>query len=99
MQFALDAKTAKCDGIISSPLELEFLGKEEELRSLLKVTPGIRPEWMPAYDQRRTMTPAQAIKAGATMLVIGRPITQPPTEIGTPTDAVKKIMEEIASAL
>jgi len=45
------------------------------------------------------MTPAEAINAGADYLVIGRPITKPPEEIGTPVDAAKKIAEEIASAV
>lgn len=95
LQFARDAKIAGCDGIICSPQELELLGKQKELGSLLKITPGVRPEWAALGDQKRFMTPAEAIKAGATALVIGRPITKPPAEIGTPVDAVKKIAEEI----
>jgi len=59
----------------------------------------LRPLWAAAGDQKRVMTPAEAIKAGTTALVIGRPITKPPAEIGTPVDAAKKIAEEIASVL
>ena len=59
----------------------------------------LRPLWAAAGDQKRVMTPAEAIKAGTTALVIGRPITKPPVEIGTPVDAAKKIAEEIASVL
>ncbi|MHB0774303.1 orotidine-5'-phosphate decarboxylase [Halomonas sp. WWR20] len=44
--------------------------------AFLKVTPGIRPASAQAGDQRRTLTPAQAIQAGSTHLVIGRPVTQ-----------------------
>ena len=99
LQFARDAKLAGCDGIICSPQELELLGKQKELSSLLKITPGVRSEWASVGDQKRIMTPAEAIKAGATALVIGRPITKPPTEIGTPVDAAKKIAEEIAAVL
>jgi len=66
---------------------------------LLKITPGVRPEWAATGDQKRIMTPAEAIKAGADYLVIGRPITKPPAEIGTPVDAAKKIAGEIASVL
>ncbi len=96
-QMARCAKVAGCDGIICSAKELEFLGRDEELKSLLKVTPGIRPAWAASNDQKRTMTPAQAIAAGADYIVIGRPITNPPAEIGTPVDAVKRIIEEIAN--
>ena len=99
LQFARDAKLAGCDGIICSPQELELLGKQKELGSLLKVTPGVRPEWAAAGDQKRIMTPAEAIKAGANYLVIGRPITRPPAEIGSPVDAAKRIAEEIAGVL
>ena len=99
LQLARDAKIAGCDGIICSPQELELLGKQRELASLLKVTPGVRPEWAAVGDQKRVMTPAEAITAGADWLVIGRPITKPPAEIGSPIDATQKIAEEIASAL
>ena len=94
-QFAQDAKAAGADGIICSPQELELLAQLPDLREMLKVTPGVRPDWSEANDQKRTLTPAQAIKMGATHLVIGRPISNPPRGIGTPVDAAKKILEEI----
>jgi len=99
LQFARDAKLARCNGIICSSQELEILGKEEELKDMIKVTPGIRPEWAQTGDQKRVMTPYEAIRAGADYLVIGRPIRQPPESIGTPVDAAKKIAEEIETAL
>lgn len=100
LQLARDAKLAGCDGIICSPQELDLLGKQRELNDMIKVTPGVRPEWATTGDQKRIMTPAEAIKAGATALVIGRPITKPPAEMGiTPVDAAKMIAEEITSAL
>jgi orotidine-5'-phosphate decarboxylase len=98
LQFARDAKIAGCDGIICSPQELELLGKQKELVGLWMITPGVRPEWAATGDQKRVMTPAEAIKAGAAALVIGRPITKPPAEIGTPVNAVKRIISEIAAA-
>ena len=99
LQFARDAKIAGCDGIICSPQELEFLSKQSELCGMMKITPGVRPEWAPAGDQKRIMTPGEAIKAGATAVVIGRPITKPPASIGTPVKAVEKITQEIQEAL
>ncbi|MFZ2153770.1 MAG: orotidine-5'-phosphate decarboxylase [Candidatus Moraniibacteriota bacterium] len=99
LQFARDAKLSGCDGIICSPQELELLGKQKELSGLLKITPGVRSAWAVTGDQKRIMTPAEAIKAGATALVIGRPITKPPAEIGSPVDAANKIAEEISTVL
>jgi len=91
LQFAEDAQTAGCDGVVCSPQELDLLST----RKMLKVTPGVRPEWAATNDQKRVMTPGEAVKKGATHLVIGRPITQPPKEIGTPVEAAKRINEEI----
>lgn len=99
LRFARDAKIAGCDGIICSPRELEFLGKQKELDGLIRITPGIRPKWAVSGDQKRITTPAEAIKAGATCLVIGRPITKPPAKIGSPIAAVEKISEEISLAM
>lgn len=61
-------------GVVASPWEIAALRREfgEELTI---VTPGVRPAWAGADDQRRVMTPAEAIRAGANYLVIGRPIT------------------------
>jgi len=95
LQFAEEAQSAKMDGIICSPLELELLDSQSELRALKKITPGVRPAWAAANDQKRFMTPAEAIKRGASHLVIGRPITNPPASVGGPENAVKKILAEI----
>jgi orotidine-5'-phosphate decarboxylase len=95
LQFAQDALTAGVDGIICSPQELSFLKKREEFKDLIFVVPGIRPVWAPPQDQKRFMTPKKAAQAGADILIIGRPITDPPEEIGTPLDAYRKIFEEI----
>ncbi len=99
LQFARDARLAGVDGVICSPQELELLVKQVELGDLLKVTPGVRPEWAAVGDQKRVMTPGEAVKAGATALVIGRPITKPPAEIGSPADAAKYLSNEIANVL
>lgn len=84
------------DGVIASPHEVEAIRKYCEPEFMV-VTPGVRPKWAVAHDQKRVMTPAEAIRAGADMLVIGRPITEPPEEIGSPVDAVQRILGEIAS--
>lgn len=100
LEMALQAKKAGVDGIICSPQELEFIGKHNELTNLLKVTPGIRPKWgTKAGDQKRFMTPREALQRGADYLVIGRPITQPPRDIGTSINATKLILDEISSVL
>lgn len=99
LEFARNAKNAKCDGVVCSPQELLLLGKHKELNGLDKVTPGIRPVWADKNDHMRTMTPAEAMRDGATALVIGRPITAPPAHIGMPRDAVRRIIDEIEQAL
>jgi orotidine-5'-phosphate decarboxylase len=98
VQFAKMLAKAGAHGIVCSPKELELLS-DPELETLYKVTPGVRPLWAAKGDQKRVMTPYEAIIAGADFLVIGRPITQPPPEIGSPVEAAKKIAEEIEKAL
>ncbi len=99
IEFAIWADLAEVDGMVCSPQELTILREEEFNESLLLVTPGIRPTWAVKGDQKRITTPAEAIKMGADYLVIGRPITQPPKEIGSPVEAAKRIAEEIAEAM
>lgn len=95
-QFAALAVQAGLDGVVCSAQEAEMLRANPETKDLLLVTPGIRPAWSTSGDQSRITTPAQAIASGADYIVIGRPITQPPAEIGTPRDALLKIIEEIS---
>ena len=63
--------------------------------SLFKIVPGIRPAGSVVGDQKRVMTPAKAIAAGATHLVVGRPIRN----ADDPAQAADAIVAEIASAL
>lgn len=95
IKFAKMALEAETQGIICSPQELGLLSGEE-FSKLIKVVPGVRPAWAVVGDQKRVMTPGEAVEAGADYLVIGRPITQPPANIGTPVDAARRIVEEIA---
>lgn len=94
-QFAANAKQAGLDALVCSPEELELLRSDQTLKNIMLITPGVRPSWAEANDQNRVATPAEAIKRGADMLVIGRPITQPPAEIGSPAEAIKRIIAEI----
>jgi orotidine-5'-phosphate decarboxylase len=85
------AKAAGLDGVVCSPQEIEVLRREYG-RELIIVTPGIRPAWAAAQDQKRIMTPAEAVAKGADYLVIGRPITGAPA----PNEAFLRIVEELA---
>lgn len=89
---------AGLDGIIASPQEIRDI-RQRISGHLLIVTPGVRPTWAVPQDQKRVMTPGEAIAQGASYLVIGRPITQPPRQIGGAVDAAKRVAEEIESAL
>ena len=87
------AQKAGIDGVVCSPHELQAL-RQECGRDFLLVTPGIRPATSGSDDQKRAMTPSEAIRLGADYLVIGRPITQ----ADDPAAALAKIAEEVASA-
>lgn len=97
-RLALLAQDNGLDGVIASPHEIKAIRNYCQPEFLV-VTPSVRPTWAEVNDQKRVMTPKEAIQAGAGQLVIGRPITQPPSKIGTPVDAVKSILEEISSVL
>jgi orotidine-5'-phosphate decarboxylase len=81
-------------GVVCSPREITSLRRKFG-DSLTIVTPGVRAAGSAADDQQRVMTPAEAVRAGASHLVIGRPITA----ARSPREAVLRIAEEIASSL
>mgnify|MGYP001571614984 CR=1 FL=1 len=89
------AKLAGVQGIVCSPQEVGILAKRSEFQTMKLVVPGIRQAGKEIADQKRVDTPAAAIKAGATDLVIGRPITGAPD----PVEAFEAIAEEIAAAM
>lgn len=95
IDFAGLAISSGIKGIVCSPQELTVVAKIPGAENLTKVTPGIRPTWHgKADDQSRAATPASALAAGATLLVIGRPIT----EHASPEEAVRQINLELASS-
>jgi orotidine-5'-phosphate decarboxylase len=89
---ALQAEEAGIGGLVLSPQEVAAIRRQVAGRLIL-VTPGVRPEGTAAGDQKRVMTPAQAIRAGADQLVVGRPITA----AADPVEATRSILDEIAS--
>lgn len=84
------AKEAGIDGTVSSPYEAKEI-REMNGPDFLIVTPGIRPTFAVANDQKRFTTPSQALRDGASHLVIGRPITK----AADPKEAAEKILAEI----
>lgn len=81
------------DGVVCSPQEISLLRESLDTDFEL-ITPGIRPEWSVTGDQKRIITPAQAMQAGGNYLVIGRPITQ----AENPMQALEKIENELDAA-
>jgi orotidine-5'-phosphate decarboxylase len=87
------AKAAGCGGLVASAQEAREL-RQELGEGFTIVTPGIRPAGSALGDQARVVTPKDAIAAGATYLVVGRPILDAPN----PAKAVEEIVREIQSA-
>ncbi|ACK67856.1 orotidine 5'-phosphate decarboxylase [Rippkaea orientalis PCC 8801] len=90
LQMALLAQESGMNGVVCSPQEVRQLRHVCGDKFLL-VCPGVRPNWSKIGDQRRVMTPVEAIQAGADYLVIGRPITM----ADDPVAAWDKIRQEL----
>lgn len=92
-RLAVLAKDSGLDGVVCSAHEIMRLrgacGSDFKI-----ITPGIRPAWAAKGDQKRVVTPAEAIHLGADYLVIGRPITG----ADDPADAAKRIADELSNA-
>jgi orotidine-5'-phosphate decarboxylase len=93
LRLARLTQVCKLDGVVCSAQEAVLLRADLGAGFRL-VTPGIRPAGAETGDQRRVMTPAEALRAGATDLVIGRPITAAPD----PLAALKQIQSDIQNA-
>jgi orotidine-5'-phosphate decarboxylase len=91
VRLAKLAQSSGLRGVVASPLEIEAI-REACGANFTILTPGIRPAGADAGDQRRMMTPRQAIAAGADYLVVGRPITS----AADPRSAAQRIVEEMA---
>jgi len=90
----LDSAVASgCPGVICAAPDLQEV--KAHAPQVLAVTPGIRPAGVPAHDQGRTASPADAIRNGADILVIGRAVT----DASDPAEAAAGIAEEVAKAL
>jgi len=96
LMLALLRKVAKngCDAVVCSGSDLNMLKQSSWGRNLITIVPGIRPKGSSSDDQKRIMTPKEALQAGADYLVIGRPITAD----RYPADAAKRILDEMAEA-
>jgi orotidine-5'-phosphate decarboxylase len=90
LQMALLAENAGLDGVVCSPQEVAQL-RESCRPDFLLVCPGVRPVWANKDDQKRSLSPVQALQSGADYLVIGRPITA----AVDPLSAWEKICEEL----
>ncbi len=92
VKLAKLAQRAGIDGVVASPREVPLI-REACGKEFITVTPGVRPAFASIDDQKRIMTPAEAVKAGSDYLVIGRPISA----ARDPLAAADAIVAEILS--
>ncbi|MCC5955092.1 MAG: orotidine-5'-phosphate decarboxylase [Natronohydrobacter sp.] len=93
LERAARALSAGADGVIASPQEAAAIRALPEAAGKLIVTPGVRPAGAAAGDQKRIATPADALRAGADHIVVGRPIWAAPD----PRQAALAVLQELAT--
>lgn len=89
-RMAVAAMESGLSGVVCSPMEASAV-RDATSADFLIVTPGVRPSGSPMDDQKRTATPFEAVKAGATSLVAGRPVTR----ASRPREAAESLLSEI----
>ena len=94
VRYAVLAKEAGLDGVVASPQEVKAI-REACGEEFCLVIPGIRPAWATTDDQKRIMTPKEAIIQGATYIVVGRPIAK----AANPSEAAGLVVKEIEDGL
>jgi len=94
-RWAQAAADCGLDGVVASPQEIKIIRQAVDRPGFLIITPGIRSANNASDDQRRVLTAADAIKAGADYLVVGRPINR----ASDPRAAAVELVEEIEGAL
>lgn len=91
VRLARLARRSGLDGVVASPLEIAHIRRACG-KTFLIVTPGVRPATANLDDQKRSMTPGEAMRLGADYLVVGRPITEAPD----PLAAAREIVADMA---
>ena len=91
--LAVLAQSSGLDGVVASGQEIKLI-REATGKDFLIVTPGVRPVWAAHGDQKRIVTPKEAVEWGADFIVVGRPITQHPE----PLLAAQKILKEMSDS-
>ncbi|MBZ0185239.1 MAG: orotidine-5'-phosphate decarboxylase [Candidatus Obscuribacterales bacterium] len=94
VDLALLAREAGLDGVVASAMEARSI-REAVGEDFVIVTPGIRPSWSENNDQKRIVTPCQALKDGSDYLVVGRPITT----ANNRKEAARRIIDEMEQAI
>lgn len=92
VHYAKLAQRAGLDGVVASPQEIKLLRRSIRGEWVV-LTPGVRPAWAAQDDQKRVLSPGEAVRAGADFIVVGRPVLKAADR----RDAVTKIVQEIES--